>query len=101
MQKASNYKNPIDKTRGQIKSLMVNERPKCINPRPMTKKKKESNSKVKIEVFQGLNCIKSKIQGQLGVQLTYIERWMTKLNCGKKRNQTTHRLVTIHYLFHY
>ena len=46
--------------------------------------KKTPNSRVKIEVFHGLNCIKSKVYGQLGVQLTHIERWRTKLNYGKK-----------------
>jgi len=34
---------------------------------------------VPIEVQQGRNCIKSKVYGQLGVQLKQIKIWRTKL----------------------
>jgi hypothetical protein len=35
------------------------------------------NFGVPIEVHQGLNCIKSKVYGQLGVQLKEIKSWRT------------------------
>ena len=49
---------------------MVNLRLNYINPRPRSKVQKALKSGVQIEVWQGLNCTKSKVQGKLGVQLT-------------------------------
>jgi hypothetical protein len=54
----------------KIESLMVNLRLNYINPRPRSKVQKALKSGVQIEVWQGLNCTKSKVQGKLGVQLT-------------------------------
>jgi hypothetical protein len=36
-----------------------------------------------VEVTPGPNCIKSKVQGQLGILLKEIESWRTKLKIGK------------------
>jgi hypothetical protein len=45
----------------------------------MIKLQKARKYRAEVEVLQGPNCIKSKVQGQLGVQLKAIERWRTKL----------------------
>ena len=57
----------------KIKSLMVNWRSICINPRPKIKMKKVLEFEADIEVRQGQNCIKLKIHGQLGVQCKEIK----------------------------
>jgi len=36
-----------------------------------------------IEVRLGPNCIKSEVEGQLGILLEEIERWRTKLKIGE------------------
>ena len=44
---------------------------------------KTPKSGVQIEVHQGLNRIKLKVYGQLGVQLHKSVSWRTKLKIGK------------------
>jgi len=53
----------------EIKSLMVNYGLNWRNPRPKTKMKRVPNFGAKIEIFQGLNCMKFKIWSQLGVYM--------------------------------
>ena len=76
----------LTKTGGEIeeiKSLMVNQGLNCINPRPRIKLQKLCKSEADVEVPQGPNCIKSKVQGQLRVQLKPIKSWKTKLKINK------------------
>jgi len=76
LQKTPNYKGSIDKNRGEIEkieSLMVNWGLNCINLKPRTILQKACKYGAEVEVPQGPNCIKSKVYGQLEVQLKSIE----------------------------
>ena len=42
--------------------------------------KKTRNSGIKWKFSRGLNCTKTEVLGQLGVQLNTIDKWRSKLN---------------------
>jgi hypothetical protein len=44
---------------------------------------KACKSGAEVEVTPGPNCIKSEVEGQLGILLEEIESWRTKLKIGE------------------
>ena len=44
---------------------------------------KARKSEAEVAVTPGPNCIKSEVEGQLGILLEEIERWWTKLKIGE------------------